>query len=200
MYKGKTAGEYSLKASRDNSRYDPLELGYAMTDDVINQLRICAERHEPIFDEVEYCLCLNVASDPLISHVKRHKYSAYLYLPSPRPEQSCYLYNKITKNIRRLWSLPNAKVMAIISEMPHVAAKWQMTKSWCDSFFNKEFWQIIRKQNNMSMLSEIEYLEANREKLIKSGCNECDPTLSQPFDFNKVVSNKIVDTNNVVTD
>ena len=194
MTRRKTAGELSLKASSDKTKYDPLEVGYALCDDVVNQLYICANRHENIFDEDEYCIMLVVASDPLIKGIRRHKYAAFLYLPSPRPEQSCYLYNKKTQKLKRLWTLPSAMVMATISETPIVADKWKKTKAWCDAFYNKTFWEYIRKEHGISILSELEYLNANREELIKAGAKQVDPSFTEPFDFRKISVEKIVDT------
>ena len=194
MRKRKTAGELSLKARSDSSVYDPLEVGYALTDDVMPQIIECAKRHHNIFDEPEYFVCLFIASDPLIKGVRRHKYAAFLYLPSPRPEQMCFLYNKITGKLKRLWTLPNAAQMAMISETPYVEKRWRKTKAWVDAFYRREFWEFIRKENGFNHLSEIEYLKANREKLIQAGAKECPPGLSEPFDFSKITINHIEDT------
>lgn len=206
--KRKTAGELSLKAKSDKTKYDPLEIGYALCDDVINQLRICAQRHEKVFDEDEFCLLLVVAGDPLIEGLRRHKYAAFLYLPMPRPQQSVYYYNKKTQLIRRLWTMPHAEVMAKLSEMPYVAPQWQKTKGWCDAFYHgwqedapghwvnttpSHFFNYIRHQANIKMLSETEYLNAHREELIKSGCKIPDSSFSEPFDFGKVMMNKVSD-------
>ena len=200
MAKRKTAGELAVKAALDTTKYDPLEVGHALTDEVLENLRLCAERHEKIFDETEYCLILVVAGDPLIKGLRRHKYCAFLYLPQPRPQQSVYLYNKKTKGIKRLWSMPDAKVMATISEMSSVAPQWQETKAWCDAFFNGIFFEYIRKQHGIKMLSESEYLKAHREELIKAGCKESETPLSNPFDFSKITINKIVNTKTAVSD
>jgi hypothetical protein len=198
MQKRKTAGELSIKAASDSTKYDPLEIGYALTDDVVSQLRICAERHEQQFDEVEYFIILVVAGDPLIKGVRRHKYAALLHMPQPRPQQACFLYNKSTKNLRRLWSMPDAKVMAVISEMKNVSPKWRNTKEWCDAFYRGDFFNFIRKKNNITHLSEHEYLNANREKLIQAGCKEVETSFSDPFDFSKISIQKIVDTKTAV--
>lgn len=200
MKKRKTAGEMSLKALSDKSKYDPLEIGHALTDDVYQQLEICAKKHDKIFNEEEYCIGLIVASDPLIKGIRRHKYFAFLYLPQPRPQQSVFLYNKKTQKFRRLWSLPDAKTMAIISEMTHVAPIWRNTKSWCDAFFSRDFFKFIRCQHNISLLSESEYLQANREKLIKSGCKEVDTLSADPFDFSKITIKNIVNSDTTSVD
>ncbi len=214
MAKRKTAGALSLKAKADNTVYDPLELGHAITDDVVQQLRICAERHEKIFDEDEYCVVLFVCSDPMLANVRRHKYAAFLYLPSPRPQQSVFFYNKINKNLTRLWSMPDARVMATICDMPYVVPMWQNTQGWCRAFFHgwrhdkvndvyinttpHHFFEFIRKQHNIKMLSEKEYLDANREELIKAGCKEVNTLPPEPFDFSKIATYKVIDKDDAI--
>ena len=206
-----TVGKQSLKARSDPTKYDPLEVAYALCDDVIDQLQICAQRHEAIFDEDEFFLCLFVASDPLITGVRRHKYAAFLYMPMPRPQQSCYLYNKRTQKIKRLWTLPDAKVMATISGMSYVVPKWRPTQEWCRAFYHgwKEeisdgekkyvnttptfFFEFIRKQYGIMHFSEREYLDANREELIKAGGKETDPLIAETFDFSKINAGQIND-------
>lgn len=200
MPKRKTAGALALKATSDNTVYDPLEIGHALTDDVMEQLMICAERHRFIFDEPEYFVCLFIASDPLIKGIRRHKYAAFLYMPSPRPEQMVCLYNKITNKLIRLWTMPNALQMAFISESPFVEKRWQKTKGWVDAFYRKEFWEFIRKENKITHLSEYEYLRANREKLIQSGAKENPPCGTDAFDFTKIKIDHIVDTKTARTD
>jgi hypothetical protein len=196
--KRKTAGEMSLKAASDNTIYDPLEVAHALTDDICEQLRICAHAHSKIFDEDEFFLILVIASDPLIQGVRRHKYTAFPYLPQPRPQQTVFLFNKQTHNCRRLWSLPNAKTMAVISEMSYVAPEWQNTKLWCDAFFNHTFFHTIREQYGIDHLSEKEYLDMHRAELIKAGCNEVKTSSSDPFDFSKVAVEKVIDKSKAV--
>lgn len=190
----KTVGAQSVKARSDSHIYDPLEIGYALSDEIIENLQICAERHRNIFDEQEYFICLFIAGDPLIKGVRRHKYAAFLHLPSPRPEQSCFLFNKATGKIKRLWSLPSAVVMALISESKNVSKRWQNTKKWCDSFFRGTFWEDIRKQHNIHHLSEHEYLLAHKEEFLKAGAKEPDSSFSEPFDFSKIQIKQIIDT------
>jgi len=195
MAKRKTAGELNLKAASDSTKYDPLEVAHALTDDIAQNLVECAKIHDKIFDEEEYCLILVIAGDPLIKHVRRHKYTAFPFLPQPRPQQAVFLWNKPLQKFKFLWSLPDAKVMATISEMGYVSPKWSRTKGWCDAFFEGKFFEHVRNQQGNSILpTETEYLNANREKLIKAGCNEVDSPITEPFDFSKVQVNHIVDT------
>lgn len=193
MKRRRTAGEQSLKARSDTTRYDPLEVAHALTEDVCQQLEICAIEHSKIFDMDEFCLILVVASDPLIQNVRRHKYTAYPFLPKPRPQQSVFLFNKITNKCKRLWCMPDAKVMATISEMTYVQPEWQQTKGWCDSFYAGTFHDDIRAQHNIKMQTESEFLNANRAELIKAGCNEVQGSISDPFDFSKVSVQKVID-------
>src|ERR1700677_2849017 len=107
--KRQTAGELSLKALKDNTKYLAREVGEAMCHDTFDQLRICIENHKNIIDEEEFCIVRVIATDPLIENALRIKYYAWPYLPSPRPNQAVFLYNKILDRItKRLWILPNA--------------------------------------------------------------------------------------------
>lgn len=195
----KTAGQLAIKAASDPTKYDSLEVGHALCQDVIEQLNICAEKHRNIIDEDEFCVVMVLADDPLIKGILRRKFYAWPYLPSPRPRQSCFLYRKPSGTFLRLWVLPDALSMATASEMKHVAPQWRTIKGWSDAFFDGKFFEHIRKQHNINMLSEKEYLDANREKLIQAGCKEVSSVPTDPFDFSKVSINKIVDTQTAIT-
>ena len=194
MKKRKTAGALAYAARQDTTRYDPLEIGHALTDDVVEQLKICASRHNDIFNEEEYFLILIVAGDPLIYGLRRHKYAAVLHMPQPRPQQSVFLYNKKTNKMKRLWSLPDAKVMAVTSEMKYVASQWSNTKKWCDAFFTGKFFEFIRKQHGIKHLAEIEYLDLHREELIQAGCQQMPAGHTEAFDFSKIQLQHVEDT------
>jgi len=217
MARRKTAGELSLKASSDTTKYDYLEIGHALTDDIGKELMLCAERHNKIFDENEYCVGYVIASDPLIKNVMRRKFFAMLYLPSPRPNQAVFLYNKTKDQItKRLWVLPAADVMSLLSEKTIVDKQYLTMKAWSDAFFHSwsfddqaqgwinntptYFFDFIRKQHGISMLSEKEYLNANREELIKAGCKDSETIPTESFDFSKVTIEKIIDTKTAVID
>ncbi len=201
MAKRKTAGALALQASSDSTKYNSLEVGHALSFDIGDQLRECIENHKNIFDEDEFCVGYVLATDPLIKGVMRRKFFAFLYLPQPRPNQSVWLYNKRLDAItKRLWILPEPFAMAALSEMTSVAPQWRTMKAWSDAFFNGTFFESIRKEHRISMLSEREYLDANREKLIKSGCKEVDTIPAEPFDFSKITVNKIVDTKTAIAE
>ncbi len=189
-----TAGQLANKALADSTNYNSIEVGHALTEDIARELMICAQRHKDIFNEDEYCVGYLIASDPLIHNLMRRKFFALLHLPSPRPNQAVFLYNKrLDQFTKRLWTLPNALTMACLSEQTLVDPKFKQMKAWCDAFYKFKFWEYIRKEANITMLSEQEYLKANREELIKAGCKQIDSSFSQPFDFSKVMVNKVID-------
>lgn len=190
-----TVGAQVLKAQRDNTKYDPFELGEALCNDILDEVWKCIEAHHAIIDEPEFCVVMVIATDNLIKGVKRRKFYAWPYLPLPRPNQMCFLYEKKHDSIRFLWSLPGPKVMAIVSEMPSVDKVWARTKRWSDSFYNGTFHEDIRKEHGIFLLSESEYLKANREELIKAGGKEVDSSFTKPFDFSKITVDKVINPN-----
>lgn len=191
----KTAGELSKKAKSDNTNYNMLEIGHAVTDDIHEELRKCREIHNKIFDEDEYCLVRQCAMDSLIDNAKRYKYFATLYLPKPRPDQTVFLYNKPLDLIKkRLWTLPSAARMAqLASTNVLVDKKYQEMQAWSVAFFKGTFWDFIRYQHGIDMLSEIEYISVHREELIKAGCKVPPSRVADPFDFSKIHIQKVVD-------
>lgn len=195
-----TAGSLAIKAAIDPTRYDSLEVGHALTEDVAKELAICAHRHREIFNEDEYVVGYVIAGDSLLKNLVRKKYYADLFLPSPRPNQAVFLYNKpLDKFTHRLWTLPNAWTMAVLSELTYVAPQWVEMKKWSDWFYKPKFWDKIRFQHNITLLSRYEYLNAHREELIKSGCKEVPAGFSEAFDFSKIAAYKVVDPNVALT-
>lgn len=196
MKRRKTAGELSHKASKDNTKYDAMELAMASHDDVHSQLLKCAEihsDHDRFKDLTEFCVGLYIASDPLIRNVRRHKYCAFPWLPEPRPHQAMFLFRKSTQKLHLLWCLPSPLDMATLSEMPYVDAKWERTKGWCDAFYQKKFWEHIRSQSGISMLSQEEYLNANCPEIIQARSNQVKGSVADTFDFSKISVKKVVD-------
>lgn len=191
-----TAGELSKKALSDKTKYDSLEVGHAMADDIQVHLRECIEKHRNIINEDEFCVVMVIAKDPLIKNLIRRKFYCWPYLPSPRPNQAVFLYNKPQDKItKRLWVLPSDMVMAELAGSQIVVHKRYATmQAWSVAFFKGTFWEYIRHEHKIDMPSEKEYLDAHRDELIKAGCKIPDSTFSEPFDFSKVAIEKVVDT------
>lgn len=207
MPKRKTAGALALGAARDSKVYDYLEVGHDMTQDVFEQLKICAEKHSTIIDEPEFCVVMLLADDILIKGLLRRKFYAWPFLPKPRPRQSVFLYNKHKDKFIRLWTLFNAANMAVCGNMRKVAPNWKQVKGWVDAFYKgvelhdeSYFHRYIRKEHGITLPSEKEYLEANREELIKAGCKETKSLPPEPFDFTKIVVNQVVNPDDIVSD
>ncbi len=194
MEERKTAGALQLQASSDSTKYDALEVGHALTNDILEQLKTCAHEHCHKLNEPEFCVGYVIAGDPLLHGVLRKKFFAYLFLPSPRPNQAIFLYKKADDSLKKLWVLPNALTMACLSEMGHVDPKFRTMKAWSDAFFNKQFFELIRsEQQRPDLLSEREYLDAYRDELIQSGGQYVDPGVSETFDFSKIQAYKVID-------
>ena len=196
------AGELSAKAQKDATDYNALELGHAITDGVLEELRACREIYNKLFDENEYCIVRVIADDCLISTLKRYKYYGWLYLPSPRPDQTVFLYNKSLDMFTKcLWALPSAARMAQLGTTSCIVPKeYQRMQAWSVAFFKGTFWEYIRHEHKIDMLSEHEFFLAHREELIKAGCKVPDAGFSEAFDFSKVQIEKIIDTQAAVSD
>ncbi|CAB4132280.1 hypothetical protein UFOVP256_13 [uncultured Caudovirales phage] len=221
MTKRVTAGELSRKALADNTKYDALEVGHALANDIMPHLRECIENHKTIIDENEFCIVMLISKDPLITNLMRRKFYAWPYLPKPRPNQSVFLYNKGLDQItHRLWILPSDMVMAELHELPHVDKRYQTMKAWADAFYkgwkfvktpgakdpgkfvNTDpfyFWNYVRADQKIKMPSEHEYFLEHREELIQAGCKILDATYSEAFDFSKVEIKQVVDTQTAVS-
>ncbi len=205
--KRQTAGALQVKASSDSTKYDSKEVGHALCDDVLEQLRICANKHYNILDIPEFCIVMMIADDPLIKGLMRRKFYAWPFLPKPRPRQSVFLYSKRTDDFRRLWVLPDPLTMATISEMNSVHKKYLTMKQWADTFYQgvalkdpSVFWNYIRKQQNISLLSEKEYLDRNAEEFVQSKADEFCPVDADSFDFFKGMPQQIIDTKTARTE
>ena len=190
-----TAGELSRKALSDPTKYDALEVGHAMSEDIEKNLYESIQKHLDIIDEPEFCVVMVIAKDPLIKNLVRRKFYCWPYLPKPRPNQAVFLYNKcLSKITKRLWVLPSDMVMAELASLCAVDKRYQTMQAWSIAFFEGKFWDYIRYEHNINMLSEHEYFLEHREELIKAGCKIPAPSLSEPFDFSKIHIEKIIDT------
>jgi hypothetical protein len=191
-----SAGELSAKAQKDKTDYNALELGHAITDDILQELQECREIYNKIFDEEEYCIVRVIADDCLINTLTRYKYYGWLYLPSPRPNQTVFLYNKsLDVFTHRLWSLPSAARMAQLATNDCIVPKsYEKMQAWSVAFFKGTFWEYIRHEHKINMLSEHEFFLAHREELIQAGCKEPNSGYTEAFDFSKVQIEKIIDT------
>lgn len=210
-----TAGELSKKALSDKTKYNALEVGHALADDITPELRKCIENHINIIDENEFCIVMLISKDTLISNLMRRKFYAWPYLPKPRPNQAVFLYNKAKDKItHRLWVLPSDMVMAELHSLSTVDKRYATMKAWSDAFYkgwkyvdgkfiNTDpcyFWDFVRKDQKIDMLSEHEYFLKHREELIKAGCKIPDAGDTEPFDFSKIEIKNIIDTQTAVVE
>jgi hypothetical protein len=189
-----TAGELSNKLAKDTTKYDALEVGHYMAESIEGQLYQAAQTYESMIDENEYCVVMLIADDPLLKCVIRRKFYCWPYLPSPRPNQAVFLYNKAQSRItKRLWVLPSDMVMAELASLSVVHTKYKTMQAWSMAFFKGTFWEYIRYEHGIDMLSETEYMSKHREELVKAGCKIPASHDPEPFDFSKIHIKKVVD-------
>jgi hypothetical protein len=75
-----------------------------------------------------------------------------------------------------------------------VAKRYETMQAWSVAFFKGTFWEFIRYQHGINMLSEHEYFLKHRQELIQAGCKVPDANCAEPFDFSKITIEKIIDT------
>jgi hypothetical protein len=196
-----TAGELSQKIAKDNSKYDAMEVGHYMTEGLIDHFRESVRIHKNMIDEKEFCCVMIIAEDPLIKRLIRRKFYCWPYLPSPRPNQTVFLYNKEKDMFtKRLWILPCAMVMAELAGTNVIVDKrYETQQAWSIAFFEDTFWEFIRYQHGIDMLSEREYFLAHRKELIEAGCKIPHGNITEPFDFTKISVNQIIDPQKSIT-
>lgn len=195
MNKRISAGELSKKALSDKTNYNVLEVAHAICEDIEEELYKSIELHKSIIDEEEFCVVRVIGKDNIIANAERFLYYCWPYLPSPRPDQSVFLYNKkLDKIVKRLWILPNAMRMAFLATTnTFVPKEYQTMQAWSVAFYKGEFWEYIRYDQKINMLSEREYFLEHREELIQAGCKIPDATYAEPFDFSKIHIKQVID-------
>lgn len=183
-----TAGEKANKALKDTTKYDAMEVAMASIDDIQEQFYIAARNYASRIEEDEYCVIMVMATDPVIKNMKRRKFYCWPWLPSPRPNQTVLLYNKkLDKFTKRLWVLPCAETMAEIASTDLIVSKkYQNMQAWSVAFFKGTFWDFIRYEHDIKLLSQEEYFKLHESELAKA--REDNPELFVPesFDFSKI--------------
>ena len=166
-----TAGELSQKALSDPTKYDALEVGHHMAEDIEKHLRESIETYRNMIDEKEFCVVMLIGKDPLIKNAVRRKFYCWPYLPKPRPNQAVFLYNKgLDKITKRLWVLPSAMVMAELASLSTVHKRYETMQAWSVAFFKGTFWEYIRWEHKIDMPSETEYASSHRHEFLEAGC------------------------------
>lgn len=200
MQERKTAGELANKALHDTTKYDAMEVAYASLDDLSEQLYTAARTYASRIEENEYCVIMVMATDPIIHNMKRRKFYCWPWLPSPRPNQSVFLYDKKKDRItKRLWVLPSPEVMAeLASSELIVSKKYETMQAWSVAFFKGLFWEFIRHQHDIKMLSQQEFFDLHKDELAKAKLDNPDLFDPKPFDFAKIGAPEFTDSQDLV--
>jgi hypothetical protein len=170
-----------------------MEVAIESLYDLDNQIRIAIENYKAKIEDNEFCVIMVLAGDPLIHNLRRRKFYCWPWLPSPRPNQTVFLYNKHLDDLtKRLWILPNEITMAELSTPGFIVDKpYQSMQRWSRSFFKGTFWKDIRKEHGIKMLSQQEYFDLNSAELRESIVNNSSLLDPDPFDFSKICVQKI---------
>jgi hypothetical protein len=203
MEERKTAGELAHKALSDNTKYDPRDLALQFADEMDKEAYLCIQNHQKQMqesDQDEFCLVYVLASDTLIKNAIRRKFYMWPWLPSPRPDQGCFLYNKrLEKLTKRLWVLPNPMVMAELATSSLIVDKrYETMQAWSVAFYKGTFWEFIRYQHDIKMLSQQEYFESRRHEFIKLGIDIDNPRSAESLDLSKIGIYQMKDSNQAV--
>ena len=185
----KTAGEESSKALADPAKYNPKEVAHAMSDDLFKGILESIELYHDKIDQDQFCAVYVRASDPLIPNLIRNKFYCWPWLPKPRPDQGVFLYDKIKGQIiKRLWVLPPPHTMAELASSQELlmAEPYRNMRDWSVAFFKGTFWEFIRYQHGIEMLSQDEYMELHGKELFKPDTNVQDADITETFDFSKI--------------
>ena len=194
-----TLGEKYNRVKLDNTKYDPVDMAFAMVDKVPQELVTCADRHKNIFGEEDYFVGYVISDDPFLKGIRRKKYHAMLFMPTPVPEQAFWLYNKVLDTWHFMWCLPKPWAMANYASLTHVDKKKRRMKAWCDAYFNGTFWETIREMHGIEHLSQEEYRLKHRNEIPDFVVDNRNACLSEPFDFSKVSFGDVYDTQKIVS-
>jgi hypothetical protein len=194
----RTAGELAFKALSDSTKYDALEVGYAMAENLEKHLEECINNHKNQIkesDQNKFCVVMVLGKDKLLKNLIRRKFYCWPFLPKPRPNQAVFLYDKQKSRIvKRLWVLPSDMVMAELSDPTLVVDKrYKTMQKWSKSFFKGTFWEDIRKEHKLDMLSEHEFVLQHRKENLQLFSKDLHTDFTEPFDFSKIAVKKVVD-------
>jgi hypothetical protein len=192
-----TASELAAKAALDTTTYKAMEVAYAWAEDLYDQLMESVALYKNKIDQDEFCVVYVIATDPLLPTLKRRKFYCWPYLPSPRPNQGVFLYRKSSDRLSRLWVLPVAESMAELATPGFVVDKpYELMQVWSREFYKGTFWQFIRKQHDIKMLSQEEFDELNKADLIKAGLENTESRSPDAFDFSKISAGQMENSGN----
>ena len=182
------------KVARDSAGYSVFESATAWSQDIMEQVEVCAEKHKDTFDSGEFCVVMIYADEPLIKGMKRRKFYAWPFLPKPRASQTVWYVRPKHNVVRMLWALPAADTIASLALMVNVDPSYRNMKRWSEWIYEPGFYEKARKEFGISMLSEEEHLEVMRKKNPQLVGEDLGPTPTNPIDSIKFAAQEVADS------
>ena len=190
----KTAGQLSHQAAKDTNEYCAFDVSNEMVKDIESQVWECINNHKETFDSDEFCVVMLIAGDKILCNLVRRKFYAWPFLPKPRTSQTVWLYNKLTQTVRMLWCLPTADTVAQLTMMINIDPAYKNMQRWSHYFYTTKFWDMIRKEHGIKMLSEEEHLEVISKKGTHSLADDISPIATNPFDVMKADTEQVANS------
>lgn len=196
----KSAGELALKALSDTTKYDALEVGHGLCDTIEAEFRKSIEIYRDRIDQPQFCVVMLKGEDRLLKNLIRRKFYCWPFLPKPRPNQAVFLYDKAKDAIiKRLWVLPCAAVMAELSISDLVVhPRYKTMQTWSRAFFNGNFWELIREQHGIFMLSEHEHIKSQGFKVLQPELNLTLSFVANAANSSEIITKQLVNPRNPI--
>lgn len=192
-----TAGEKANKALKDEAKYNPQDIAHGMAEDIFKGLQESVELYYPHIEQEQFCAVYVRAADPLIPNLIRNKFYCWPWLPKPRPDQGVFLFDKRVNNFtKRLWVLPPPHTMAELASSQELlmAEPYRNMRDWSVAFFKGTFWEFIRYQHDIDMLSQDEYMKLHGKELFEPDGDFANGGITETFDFSKITVGQHADS------
>lgn len=182
------------EVGRDTSAYCAFDLADELVKDVDKQVWECFKRHEYTFDTEFFCVVMLYASDCAVKAMVRRKFYAWPFLPQPRCSQTVWYCKRGVGPIKMLWALPASDTLATLATLVTVHKDYRNMQRWARWIYEPGFYERIRKEAHIPMLSEEEHLDIVRKKDPKPVTEDLGPTPTNPIDSIKFAAQEVADS------
>lgn len=161
----KTTAQIYNELMKDRTKYSSLEVAEAQLLTVPKQLEEVIQRAKKELAEDTFAIVMVLKKDFRMAYCVKRMFFYSAFLPKPMPDQAVWVYTHSTGKLQFMWSLPEPEECVYLSWMVQIDPKFKRTAEWCRGYFNKTLLDQRRKETGVTLETEKEYLELNREKL-----------------------------------